>query len=93
MNGSHSETLSPRAGGAAPLPKQAAALPDGMGESFSWLIKHLVLEESDWIMSIIQGLQWERESREIWGCTHQLRACGLKKDDMHSVDETKPSGL
>ncbi|KAK4823887.1 hypothetical protein QYF61_007835 [Mycteria americana] len=86
MNGSHGEILSPRAGGATLLPKQAAAPSDGPGESFIWLIKHSFLEEAGWIISIIQGLRWERESRDIWGYTHQTRASGMKKDDTHSVD-------
>ena len=86
MNGSHSETLSPCAGEATPLPKQAAAPPDGPGETFIWLIKHSFLEEANWIISIIQALQWQRENRDIWGCTRQPRASGMKKDDVHTVD-------
>lgn len=74
MNSSHSKTLSPCAGEATLLLRQAATLPDGPGESFIWLIKHSFLEELNWIISIIWGLQWERESRDIWGYTFQPRA-------------------
>lgn len=82
----HSETLSPQAGGATLLPKQAAALSDSPSENFIWLIKHSFLEETNCIISIIWGLQWERESRDIRGCTLHPRASGMKKVVAYSVD-------
>lgn len=40
------------------------------------------LEEVHWIINIIQ---WERVSSDIWDCFWQLRACGMKKDDIQWI--------